>query len=93
MCPSNKQNWSDEASASAIVSVGGCLVVDQQCRGSNGKAKIEGIQYLMRRLITTGTQQNEAGRCDEVDKGWSSEHEKSNGIDQGRGRGDSWDCR
>ena len=44
MCPSNKRDQSDEASASAIVSVQGCIVVDQQCRGSKGKAKIE--QYM-----------------------------------------------
>ena len=29
-----------------IVSVQGCIVVDQQCRGSKGKAKIEGYMRV-----------------------------------------------
>ena len=47
MCPSNKQDWSDEASA-IVVGVHvvtleqRCVVVDQRCRESEGKAKIEG---------------------------------------------------
>ena len=47
MCPSNKQGWSDKVKVSVMQShcmrsYWGCIVVDQWCRESNGKAKIEG---------------------------------------------------
>ena len=44
MCPSNKQDWSDEVSA--ITSEWRCIVVDQRCRESEGKAKIEGYMSI-----------------------------------------------
>ena len=46
MCPSNKQDWSDEASAIVIASEWRCIVVDRQCRESEGKAKIEGYMSV-----------------------------------------------
>ena len=53
MCPSNKWDWSDEASAivmrawsRAVVVEWRCAVVDQRCRESEGKAKIEGYMSV-----------------------------------------------
>ena len=40
MCPSNKQDQSNEVSVSVITC--GHIVVDQRCREIEGKAKIEG---------------------------------------------------
>ena len=53
MCPSNKQDRSDEVSANVmrvwlhvVTSVWGCIEVDWWCRESKGKAKIEGYMSI-----------------------------------------------
>ena len=55
MCPSNKQDRSDGVSATvmrvqawsrAVASEWRCVVVDQRCRESKGKAKIEGYMSI-----------------------------------------------
>ena len=55
MCPSNKRDWSDEASvivvkvqaqSHAVTSEWRCIVVDRQCRESKGTVKIEGYMSI-----------------------------------------------
>ena len=53
MCPSNKRDWSDEASvivvqaqSRVVTSEWRCIVVDRQCRESEEEAKIEGYMSI-----------------------------------------------
>ena len=66
ICPSNKWDWSDEVQSCAVASVQGCVVVDWQCRGSNGKVKIEGYMSVSEEAHQCDVMWPHTTRCDHI---------------------------